>query len=36
MDELGKGAFGSVYKGQNVRTGEIVAIKLVNVEKLLK
>ena len=30
-DELGRGAFGSVYKGVNTETNEIVAIKLVNV-----
>ncbi len=34
-DELGRGAFGSVYKGKNRNTNEIVAIKLVNVQKLL-
>lgn len=34
-DELGRGAFGSVFKGINVKTKEPVAIKLVNIEKLL-
>ena len=33
-DELGRGAFGSVYKGKNLKTNERVAIKLVNIVKL--
>lgn len=33
---MGKGAFGSVYKGFNKETKEPVAIKIVNVEKLLQ
>ena len=34
QDELGSGAFGSVYKGINQTSKEIVAIKIVNIEKL--
>ena len=34
-DELGRGAFGSVYRGVDQKTGETIAIKLVNVQKLL-
>jgi casein kinase I family protein HRR25 len=39
LEKLGSGCFGSIYKGQNVRTKEFVAIKVEPVEleiKLLK
>jgi serine/threonine protein kinase len=35
QDELGRGAFGCVYKGFNKLTKEVIAIKLVNIVKLL-
>ena len=33
-EPLGKGAFGSVYRGINVDTGEMVAIKQVSLAKV--
>jgi casein kinase I family protein HRR25 len=39
LDKIGSGCFGSIYKGQNVRTKEFVAIKVEPIEldiKLLK
>ena len=39
IEEIGSGTFGSIYKGQNIRTGEDVAIKvepLQNGTNLLK
>jgi casein kinase I family protein HRR25 len=39
LDKIGSGCFGSIYKGQNVRTKEYVAIKVEPIEldiKLLK
>jgi len=29
VDLLGEGSYGSVYKGRHIRTGEIVAVKVV-------
>ena len=28
INKIGSGAFGSIYKGQNIRTNEYVAIKI--------
>jgi len=39
IEELGEGSFGKIYKGENIRTTELVAIKIesiVNGNKLLK
>ena len=39
LERIGEGAFGSIYKGQNIRTLELVAIKIEpigNETKLLK
>jgi serine/threonine-protein kinase 24/25/MST4 len=32
MEQVGEGSFGIVYKGMNKKTGEIVAIKIVDLE----
>lgn len=39
IEKIGEGSFGSIYKGQNIRTGEYVAIKIESIRsntKLLK
>ena len=39
IHKIGEGSFGSIYKGQNIRTREFVAIKVESIEnetKLLK
>ena len=39
INKIGEGSFGEIYKGQNIRTGEKVAIKMESIEsntKLLK
>jgi serine/threonine protein kinase len=39
LEKIGEGAFGSIYKGENIRTRELVAIKvepIKNNTKLLK
>ena len=33
IGRLGAGAFGQVFKGENRNTGEIVAIKIINLEE---
>ena len=38
-EELGEGSFGKIYKGENIRTNELVAIKVESIQngnKLLK
>jgi casein kinase I family protein HRR25 len=36
IEKIGSGAFGSIYKGQNMRTNEYVAIKIEPIEHELK
>jgi serine/threonine protein kinase len=39
LEKIGEGSFGLIFKGQNIRTGELVAIKMESIEsntKLLK
>ena len=36
LDKIGSGCFGSIYKGQNVRTKEYVAIKIESIKDDLK
>ena len=39
IEELGEGSFGKIYKGENIRTNELVAIKIESIQngnKLLK
>ena len=36
LEEIGKGAFGKVYKGENIRTKELVAIKVEKVNEEIK
>ena len=39
IEELGEGSFGKIYKGENIRTNELVAIKVESIQngnKLLK
>ena len=36
LNKIGKGSFGSIYKGQNVRTNELVAIKVEKITDELK
>ena len=33
LEKLGEGTYGIVYKAQNLQTGEIVAIKMIKLEK---
>ena len=39
IEKIGEGSFGSIYKGENIRTNEFVAIKIESIDsnyKLLK
>jgi len=36
LDKIGSGCFGSIYKGQNIRTNEYVAIKVESIQDDLK
>ena len=39
IEKIGQGSFGSIYKGENIRTNELVAIKIEPIKnntKLLK
>ena len=36
LNKIGSGSFGSIYKGQNIRTNEFVAIKIESIEENLK
>ena len=36
IEKIGEGAFGLIYKGENVRTREMVAIKVEPIEKEMK
>ena len=36
IEKIGQGSFGSIYKGQNIRTNEYVAIKVEAIENNLK
>ena len=35
-DSIGKGAFGTVYQGLNMKTGEVVAIKQITLQNIPK
>ena len=32
LEKIGEGAFGSIYKGENIRTKELVAVKVEPIE----
>jgi casein kinase I family protein HRR25 len=36
LEKIGEGSFGFIYKGENIRTRELVAIKVESIEKELK
>ena len=36
LDKIGSGSFGSIFKGQNIRTNEYVAIKIESIKDELK
>ena len=33
LEKIGEGSFGFIYKGENIRTRELVAIKVESIEK---
>ena len=35
-EEIGKGSYGNVYKGQHLKTNAIFAIKSINVSKFIE
>lgn len=36
LEKIGKGSFSKVFKGRNINTGELVAIKRINKDQLEK
>jgi serine/threonine protein kinase len=36
IEKIGEGSFGLIYKGENIRTRELVAIKVEPIEKDMK
>jgi serine/threonine protein kinase len=36
IEKIGEGSFGLIYKGQNIRTGEYVAIKVETINSNIR